>query len=697
MAFTPRFAITPGVIQGGDINIYDYYQNAERYSESFYYLPFTVNTTSNVSASLSGLPADFDLYFGTIDPSTGLPTIWSDGAPITYTSSTNPGTLDENIFARLGPGDYWFRIAKNIPEALTDQQLQQVFNWKIDAKTFDASTTLSNDPGLLDQWHLFNTGILGGTQFNKDNQWIAAPNVDIRAPEAWKLANDASKIIVAIIDDGIDIGHPDLKDNIWTNPGEIAGNGIDDDNNGYTDDIHGWNFFSNTPNVVANADHSHGTHVAGIAGARGNNGIGVSGVAWNTQLMTLDVFGGGTNDATQERQIQAIRYAVKNGAKVINMSIGGARKTSPDQAIATISEAYKEALQYAYDNDVFISFAAGNDGTEFNNRSQWNNVGNLDIFAQAPSTYSRLFGNIASVASSNAQNLRSSFSNYGRSITISAPGGDGSSVAIGYQDGQPIFTTTNSTQILSTMPVGTGTVGQNYGYMNGTSMAAPVIAGMAALIRAQNSAITAPETLAILRAGADKNQRLEPYVDQGYQANLYGSLQIAQQWQGPDTLTQIGQNEAPILNLSYLTSAQKLTGTATVNRDAGYDSITGFYMVQDTQGTVFDALGNALKPGDADYAFYALSPRNIVDELSNINVANGSSREIGYQLTDAVYLAPYAITNGNTWFAWKEANADRMEHFKILGPNRIGLEDLFGGGDQDYDDVILSFASQQIL
>jgi hypothetical protein len=86
-----------------------------------------------------------------------------------------------------------------------------------------------------------------------------------------------------------------------------------------------------------------------------------------------------------------------------------------------------------------------------------------------------------------------------------------------------------------------------------------------------------------------------------------------------------------------------------------------------------------------------------VDEISDISVANGSFRKIGYRLTDAAYLAPYAIVNGNTWFAWKEANADGIEHFKMLGPNIIGLEDVFGGGDLDYNDVILNFASQQIL
>ena len=117
----------------------------------------------------------------------------------------------------------------------------------------------------------------------------------------------------------------------------------------------------------------------------------------------------------------------------------------------------------------------------------------------------------------------------------------------------------------------------------------------------------------------------------------------------------------------------------------------------DTDGTVFDALGNPVQPGDADYAYYALSPLNIVDEITNVKVANGQTQKLSYELTDASYLAPYAISDGNTWLAWSEANADGMEHFKILGANKIGLEDQFGGGDQDFDDMVFDFVAQQIL
>lgn len=692
---SPLFSVSPGFVEEGKLNYEQYLGLAKRLGDNFVYIPFRLDVASNIFLSLEGLSADFDLYLGTSDSATGIPNTWSKDNPIIFNSSTNPGTQDELLFAHLQPGEYWLEVKSNISFSYDD-----TFTWKLDAKSFDENTTLGNDPYLKNQWHLFNTGISGeldAVSINRDTQWIAAPNVDIAAPEAWKLSTDASSIIIAIIDQGIDVQHPDLVENLWTNPREIPGNGIDDDGNDLVDDIHGWNFVANSPNVVANAKFQHGTHVAGIAGAKGNNGIGVSGVAWDTQLMTLDVFGGGKT-ATSANQASAIKYAVEKGAKVINMSLGGNTKVSPEQSIREMDSEIREAFEFAYDNDVFISIAAGNEGAQYNNRNSWSEIGNFDVYSSTPAVYSNEFGNVASVASTNAQDLRSSFSNFGRSITISAPGGDGSNVIIGANDfDQPIFQAIPNTKILSTMPVGTGQGGGNYGFMNGTSQAAPVIAGMAALIRAQNSSITATETLAILRAGAVKNQRLEPYVDQGYQANLYNSLQIAQQWQGPSSLTRIGQDKAPILNLSYLTPAQRLIGEVTVTRNASIDSIIGFYLVQDTDGSVFDSLGNSIKPGDADYSYYALSPLNIVDEITNVKVANGQAQKIGYSLTDSSYLAPYVISGDHTWFAWSEANADGVEHFKMLGPNEIGLEDLRGGGDQDYNDIVLEFVAQQIL
>lgn len=145
----------------------------------------------------------------------------------------------------------------------------------------------------------------------------------IKAPLAWDTRKDASTVIVAVIDTGIDFNHPDLKDNIWKNPGETAGNGVDDDANGIVDDVHGASFVSGAGTGNPLDDNKHGTHVAGITAATTNNNTGVAGTAWRTQLMAvkfLDASGSGSTAGA----IKAIDYATKSGAHIMNNSWGGA-------------------------------------------------------------------------------------------------------------------------------------------------------------------------------------------------------------------------------------------------------------------------------------------------------------------------------------------------------------------------------------
>ena len=663
---------------------------------------FSVLDATNLNITLSQLPGDYDLYVGVINPETGKPyyTVYPFNQPTVFNSSTNPGSEPENVFAQLKPGEYWLQIKPQGWFSLESLDLDAEFKLSLDGKTFDDKTVLSNDVLLDKQWHLFNTGIVGNWG-DSGGQWLAAPNVDIGAPEAWKLAVNAD-LPIAIIDTGVDVNHPDLVNNLWINSREIPGNDKDDDGNGKIDDIHGWNFVNDSPEM--NINENHGTHVAGIVGAQGNNQIGVSGVAWNTQLMVLDVFGGKPSYDSSDL-LDAIYYAVDNGAKVINMSLGGTFKLTPQDFLNSqdpVVGRFKSAFQHAYDNDVFIAMASGNDGTEYFDRNDWNNVGNFDAYASQPAVFSQIFGNIASVGSSNAQNFKSSYSNYGKSISISAPGGDGGSVMVGMDKfGSKQYVSTPETLILSTVPVGTGNVGDgNYKYEAGTSMASPVVAGMAGLIRAQNASISASETLAILRAGAIQNSRLNFGVNQNYQANLYRSLQLAQNWQGPDSLTGIGQEIAPVLNLSSLTTAQRLTGSLGISGQAAGDSLIGFYQVLDTEGTVIDALGNAVKPGDANYQSVALSSGNLVDGLNGLNLDGSSSLRLDYVLsgsTNGVYLAPYVISGADAWFAWNEANADGIVHFNVLGQNQFGFGAMPGSSGDDFTDLVMSFSSHQIL
>ena len=698
-----ELSVFPGVLNEF---YYDLYSNDV--------ITFTVTEESNIYAVLSDLGVDLDLYLGRLN-SEGSPEIDSDGRLKIFNSSTNSGTQDDVLFAQLPPGDYYYRIVNPLAGSL---EFPESLNYSltIDAKTFDETTRLSDDPYLPQQWYLFNTGITSDGDLGiNGNQWISAPNADIGAPEAWKINTDASEIVIAIIDTGVDTSHPDLITNLWTNSREIPGNGVDDDGNGYVDDIHGWNFVDNSSKVVANEETYHGTHVAGIAGAQGNNGIGVSGVAWNTQLMALDVFNGekltGVDPNGNKADVSAIYYAVDNGAKVINMSLGGNIKMSPEVFNdLNLDPAYKAAFQYAYDNDVFVSLAAGNEGDQLGDKNQWKLVGNNDIYTSTPAAYSNVFGNLASVGSSQAQNRISDYSNYGQSISIFAPGGDGGQVIVDQDEfGKRTYASTPDTLILSTVPTGSGSVDSDYGYVAGTSMSAPVIAGIAALIRAEDSSITAPETLAILRAGAIVNPYLIPYGDQGLQANLYSSLEIARSWTGTDDLTQINQSsDTPIINLSFLTEAQSITGQASFKTDldgkedsfssSGDDLITGFYRTVDQFGAVLDATGNSVLPGESGYAEIAISSNNLAEGLANVSTSASDLVDNDFTLSGGEYLAPYVIFDGEIWFAFQEANSDKVDHFQLLSTNTFGFERTIAGeGDQGFDDLIISFDSDSII
>ena len=191
-------------------------------------------------------------------------------------SSTEEGAVEEDIFKGITPGEYVLQIS--LYEDIGAKNSSANFKVGFDSTSYYEEALVPNDSLFSRQWHLINTGQAGGT----DNQ-------DIFAPEAWKIRSTSPKVIVAVIDGGIELTHPDLDDNLWVNTKELYGNGIDDDKNGYIDDIVGWNFAAKSNKPRAN---NHGTHVAGIIGAEGNNGIGTTGITWDTQLMSLDVFNG---------------------------------------------------------------------------------------------------------------------------------------------------------------------------------------------------------------------------------------------------------------------------------------------------------------------------------------------------------------------------------------------------------------------
>jgi subtilisin family serine protease len=294
----------------------------------------------------------------------------------------------------------------------------------------------------------------------------------IQAPQAWDTVTGSSQVVVAVIDEGIQINHPDLQGNIWVNPGEIAGNGIDDDNNGYIDDVNGWDFANNDKTVYdggsTGSSDTHGSHVAGTIGAVGNNGVGIAGVNWNVKLMSLKFLGatgGSTTDA-----IKAVEYATAKGAKIISASWGGG--------------GYNAALETAISNfpGLFVA-AAGNDGL------------NNDASPHYPSSYSP--ANILSVASSTETDGMSSFSNYGAtSVDIAAPGSN----------------------IYSTLPYNT------YGSYSGTSMATPHVSGAAALLLANDPTLTTAQLKAKLMDTIDPLPAFTGKVVSGGRLNVFKAL-----------------------------------------------------------------------------------------------------------------------------------------------------------------------------
>ncbi len=250
---------------------------------------------------------------------------------------------------------------------------------------------------------------------------------NIKAPTAWNTTTGPANLVVGIIDTGIDRSHPDLVDNIWKNPGETV-NGLDDDGNGYVDDLYGWDFAygDNNPSDV----DGHGTHTAGTVGARGNNGVGVAGVNWQVKLVALK-FLDDTGSGYTSNAILAMQYANRMGIQVTNNSWGG----------GGFSQGLYDAINASKANNHLFIAAAGN-----------SNVNN-DTTPHYPSSYN--LDNVISVASITSTDARSSFSNYGKtSVDLGAPG----------------------SSILSTTP------GNTYSTYSGTSMATPHVAGAAAMI-----------------------------------------------------------------------------------------------------------------------------------------------------------------------------------------------------------------------
>lgn len=334
------------------------------------------------------------------------------------------------------------------------------------------------------------------------NQWYLTR---INAPVAWEKINESPNITIAVIDAGVQIDHPDLRDNIWSNPLEIPDNKIDDDHNGFIDDVSGWDFVQNIPDPSPKFDDdwtesgiSHGTMVAGVIAASGNNHQGITGLTWKTKLMPLRAL----NDRGEGRVstvVRAMDYAVNNGADIINLSFVG----------FSYSQALQDAIQRAYNAGVIVVAAAGNE--------QEDGLGyDTDKTPIYPACYDGENGEnmVIGVAATDALDQKADFSSYGfKCVDITAPG----------------------VSFFSTITPGGNPVEPNKyydGFWSGTSMATPIISASLALIAEINPQLNSNEIKNILLQATDNISPLNPnYLGQlgTGRVNLGRALNIAKE------------------------------------------------------------------------------------------------------------------------------------------------------------------------
>ena len=311
---------------------------------------------------------------------------------------------------------------------------------------------------------------------------------------AWAQTTGSTAVVVAGIDTGVDRNHEDIKDNMWVNTAETPNNGIDDDGNGYKDDYYGWDWVNNDGDPMD--DHGHGTHTVGTIAAVGNNGIGVVGVNWVSKIMALkflDSGGGGS----LENGVRALQYAADMGARVSSNSWG----------CACNSVAMDDAVVYEHDRGMIMVAAAGNS--------------NADAIGFSPASVDYAI----TVASSDHNDAKSDFSNWGEKIDVAAPGGDSSNSSSNYD-----YRNILSLKAAGTDMYGGGgmVVGNNYYRARGTSMATPHVAGLAALLLAKNPNLNNEEVRQILRRGADDLGTAGKDKDFGYgRINANGSVSLA--------------------------------------------------------------------------------------------------------------------------------------------------------------------------
>lgn len=481
---------------------------------------------------------------------------------------------------------------------------------------------LPNDPDFSNAWQLDNTGQ------NVPGSGTGVVGADPSMLEAWDLTIGSRDVIVADIDTGIDLNHPDLAPNIWTNPGEIAGNGIDDDGNGFIDDVHGWDFgeLDNDPSDV----EGHGTATAGTIGAAGNNGIGASGVAWDISILPLkiaDAFGRLSLAAIVGAHDYLTMMITNYGHNIVasNNSYGGFDQSFYADAPEGYS-AERDAIERFIATGATFVASAGNSAYDNDNPD----------FTFFPTSYN--IPGLISVAATDNRDALATFSNYGaKTVDLGAPG-------------VQVYTTFN---------------GGLYGYISGTSFSGPMVAGAVGLLKSFRPNASAVEIRQALIDSSDVLPSLQGKVVSGGRLNVYRALRII----GTDGPIATGFDPGPVTNrLDPDTGLPIDTLTVTFNKDI--------------DGSTLDSTAALLTYAGADGEYDTGDDSSTLVPVSDVGLRDGETRvvDISLDLTGVpqrrLPLGKYRLT------LYAGTSADPK--FQDLDGNLLN-GDSNSGNDESYD------------